>query len=83
MIAILDLARELLGHPKPRHDQYRLLRPRFRLTCDAYDWLRAKETVDGGFRWRNAEARLTALHAWIDLRETHRVAWVERGGSER
>lgn len=81
MIALLDLAREFLGHPSRRRpDEYRLIRPSFRLTCDAYDWIRAREEMDGGFRWENASARLNALHAWIGMRKRHHVAWIERGG---
>lgn len=79
MIGILDAAREFLGCPKrERPDQYRLVRPRFRFTCDADTWLRVQN-----LNWPSATAHRQALLAWIDLRQQHRVAWLERGGSEQ
>jgi hypothetical protein len=77
VIAILDITRELLGHPSPAGpDRYRLVRPTGRY-YDAYHWVSNRDMA-----WASADERRRTLECWISLRERHHVAWVERGGSE-
>ena len=79
---LLDQLIGALRHHEQRPaDQYRLVRPTFRLAYDAYRWMLRQpgwaDIPDG-----DATSRYT-LYRWIEIRKRHHVAWLERGGCER